>query len=324
MRYTTELASSVVHCASMRRVLVVFNPVSGLPLMRPSRARIRSALERHGVRVTWVETRATVGDDLWQAVRKPFDRIVVIGGDGTVREVAELLLESGNKTPLAIIGAGTGNMLASSLGIPLFPLERAIDFAVNAPADDIDVLRVNGKRVCLIGAGQGYDTLFIQSAPRALKQRIGSLAYIWSFIRTFLPYRSRRYTIVVDGVRHQLVGKLVLAINIFSIVGIPIERAISPHDGWIDVFVLNPRTIWETLWTGIALLGRRHRSDIPRLQALRGKRVSIRQRKGRNVQIDGEVYRDKHLDIVVLPGALALVHRKTFDGPPADAYHRKA
>lgn len=307
----------------MRRVLVVFNPVSGLPILRPSRARIRTAIERHNVRVTWVETRATVGDNVWQAVRKRFDRIVVIGGDGTVRDVAELLVESGKNTPLAIIGAGTGNILAASLGIPLFPIGRAVDFALNAPADAIDVLRVNGKRICLIGAGQGYDTLFIQSAPRMLKQRIGSLAYIWSFARTFLPYRSRRYTIVVDGKRHRMIGKLVLAINIFSIVGIPIERAVSAHDGWIDVFVLNPRTIWEMFTTGLALLGKRQRGVIPRLTAMRGKRVSIRQHKGRNIQIDGEVYPDKHLDIEILPGALSLVHRKTFDGPAVGAYHRK-
>lgn len=299
----------------MRRVLVVFNPVSGLAFLRPSRARIRTAMERHGVRVTWIETKKTVDDGLWQAVRKPFDRIVVIGGDGTVREVAELLVDAGMKTPLAIIGMGTGNMLASSLGIPLFPLNRAIDFALNAPTDDIDVLRVNGRRACLIGAGQGYDTLFIQGAPRYLKRRIGSLAYIWSFARTFLPYRSRRYTIVVDGVRHQTVGKLVLAINVFSIVGVPIERAVSAHDGWIDVFVLNPRTIWEMLWTGLALAARWPRTAIPRMQAFRGKRVSIRQRKGRNVQMDGEVYPDKHLDIEMLPSALRLVHRKPFDGP---------
>lgn len=299
----------------MRRILVVFNPVSGLAFLRPSRARIRAAMERHGVRVTWIETRETVGDGLWQAIRKPFDRVVVIGGDGTVREVAELLVEAGMNTPLAIIGMGTGNMLASSLGIPIFPLARAIDFAINAPADNIDVLRANGKRVCLIGAGQGYDTLFIKGAPRALKRRIGSLAYIWSFARTFLPYRSRRYTIVVDGVRHQTIGKLVLAINVFSVVGIPIERAVSAHDGWIDVFVLNPRTIWEMAWTGLALVARRPRTHIPRLQAFRGKRISIKQRKGRNVQIDGEVYPDKHLDIEILPGALRLVHRKSFDGP---------
>ena len=44
-------------------------------------------------------------------------------------------------------------MLASSLGIPLFPLRRAIDFAMTAPSDPIDVLRVNGERICLIGSG---------------------------------------------------------------------------------------------------------------------------------------------------------------------------
>lgn len=298
----------------MRRVLVVFNPISGLTFLRPSRSTIRAELERHDAKVTWIETRANGNDEIREAVSKDFDRVIVIGGDGTVREVAELLLESGKKTPLAIMAMGTGNMLASSLGIPLFPLRNAVKFALTTPADDIDVFKINGSRICLIGAGQGYDTLFIQGATRLMKQRIGPLAYVWSFIRTFLFYRAKRYTIVVDGVRHQTVGKLVLALNIFSFIGIPIERAVSAHDGMIDVFVFNPRTIWETLWTGFAFAARRPRSSIPRLQAFRGKRVSIRQRKGSNIQVDGEIYGDKHLDIEILPGALSLVHRKPFDG----------
>lgn len=317
--YTTSLASDMVHWGSMRRVLVVFNPVSGLTFLRPSRARIRAEIEKHDARVTWVETRKTVHDALWQAVRKPFDRVIVIGGDGTVREVAQLLLEANAKTPLAILAQGTGNMLASSLGIPLSPLARAVKFAMTAPAEELDVLMVNRSRVCLIGAGQGYDTLFIQGAPRWLKQRVGSLAYAWSFIRTFLPYIARRYTIVVDGERHQVIGKLVLAINVFSLVGVPIERSVSAHDGLIDVFVLNPRTVWEALATGLAFLVRRPRAHIPRLIALQGKRVSIRLRKGREVQIDGEIYRDKHLDIEILPKALRLVHAKPFDGPAVHA-----
>lgn len=300
----------------MKRILVVFNPVSGLRFLRPKRTTIRAELERHRTDVTWIETRRD-GDtsEIGRAIAAGYDRVVVIGGDGTVRETAELLLASGRKTPLAIMAMGTGNILASSLGIPLFPLRRAVDFAMTAPADDIDVLRINGKRVCLIGAGQGYDTLFIQGATRLMKQRIGPLAYLWSLARTFLPYRARRYTIVVDGERHHTVGKLVLALNIFSLVGLPIERAVSAHDGLIDVFVINPRTFWETAWTAFAFIARRTRSAIPRLQSFQGKRVSIRQRKGSKIQVDGEVYGDKHLDIEILPGALSLVHRKPFDGP---------
>lgn len=299
----------------MRRVLVVFNPVSGLAFLRPSRSTIRAEFERHGARVTWVETRPDGNGHVRDEIARGFDRVIVIGGDGTVRETAEMLLETGSKTPLAIMAQGTGNMLASSLGIPLFPLRRAVKFALTGNADPIDVLRINGARVCLIGAGQGYDTLFIQGATRLMKQRFGPLAYLWSFARTFLPYIPRRYTIVVDGVRHQTVGKLVLALNIFSLVGVPIERAVSAHDGLIDVFVLNPRTLWEAVWTGISFAVRRPRSHIPRLQTFRGTRVSIRQRKGGDIQVDGEIYPDKHLDIEILPGALSLVHRKPFDGP---------
>lgn len=297
----------------MRRVLVVHNPVSGLAFLRPSPEAIRREIARHGADVTWVETQPAANDAIRDALRSPFDRVIVIGGDGTVREVAELLLETGRKTPLAILAQGTGNILATSLGIPLFPLRHAVSFALNAHGAEIDVLRVNGRHVCLIGAGQGYDALFIEGATRDLKRRIGAFAYLWSFGRTFLPYIARRYTLVVDGTRHQVVGKLVLALNAFSIAGIPLERSVSARDGWIDVFVMNPRTVWEVVWTGLAFLTRRRRQHIPRMLAYRGKRVSIRQRKGRHVQIDGEVYPDKHLDIELLPRALNVIHLKSVD-----------
>ncbi len=303
----------------MQRVLVVYNPVSGLGLLRPSRERVRSAFNKHDAEIEWIETTPTLSDALREAVQKPFDRIVVIGGDGTVREIAQLLLSAGSRTPLAILGHGTGNMLAGSLGIPLFPLGTAVDFALNAPSDPIDVLRVNREHISLIGAGQGYDALFIQGATRDMKRRLGMLAYALSFFRTFLPYIARRYTIIVDGERHQVVAKLVLALNAFGVIGVPLERSISAHDGWIDVFVLNPRTVWETIWTGIGFLVRMPRHKIPRLLTFRGKRVSIRQRKGRYVQIDGDVHPGKHLDIELLPRALNVVHQQPVDAAGASA-----
>ncbi len=294
----------------MRRVLVVHNPVSGLAFLRPSPATIRRELEKHDANVTWMETSPTTNEPIRQAILSPFERIIVIGGDGTIRDVAEMLVDAGMQTPLAILAQGTGNVLAVTLGIPLFPLRHAIRFAMTAAPEQIDVLRVNQRRMCLIGAGQGYDTLFIQGATRDMKRRIGVFAYIWSFIRTFFPYIARRYTLVIDGERHHVVGKLVLALNAFSIAGIPIERSLSAHDGWMDVFVFNPRTIWEILLTGVAFIVRRPRQHIPRLLTFRGKRVSIRQRKGRSVQIDGEIYPDKHLDIELIPGALRIIHVK--------------
>ncbi len=297
----------------MRHVLVIFNPTSGIPVVRLSRSKIQASLKRHGVQMTWIDTCPDDTNALQHAVRTPFHRIIVIGGDGTVRSVAETLIHARIHTPMAIVAQGTGNILASSLGIPLFPLRKAIDFALNAPVNTIDVLRVNKKHICLIGAGQGYDAHFIRGATTRLKQRLGPLAYAWSLARTFLPYRASRYTIIVDGTRHHVTAKLVLALNIFSVIGLTIERAISAHDGLIDVFVFHPRTLWETLTTTIALLLRVPRTAIPRLQSFQGTHVSIRQQKGKGIQIDGELFPDKHLDIEILPSALSIVHKKPFD-----------
>lgn len=299
----------------MRRVLVIFNPASGVPILRRSRSKIRAALQSHNVQVTWIETRPDKNDALHAAIRLPYDRIVVIGGDGTVRSVAEILVRSHVKTPMAVIAQGTGNILASSLGIPLFPLRRAIEFALHAPSNTIDVLHVNKTHICLIGAGQGYDAHFIRHATTQLKRRLGPFAYAWSLLRTFLPYHASRYTIIVDGARHTVHAKLVLALNLFGIIGLPIERNISAHDGLIDIFALHPRSAWETLQTTTAFILRLPRHAIPRLRSYQGRHVSIRQHKGKGIQIDGELFHDKHLDIEILPSALSIVHETPFDDP---------
>lgn len=297
----------------MLHVLALYNPSAGSSLLRPSAQAIKRRIEQEGATVTWVETRADGNDAIVSALQSPYDRIIVIGGDGTVRDIAHLLLTATIPTPLAIIPYGTGNILAQSLGIPLFPLQRAIACALHGPVHAIDVLRINNRHTCLIGAGQGYDSLFIHGATRALKSRIGPLAYAWSFLYTFLPYVAHRYTIVVDGTRHYVLGKIVLALNTFSIAGIPLEQSLSAHDGWIDLFVFNPRTVWETIHIGLRLLTGQPRTQIPRLQTWRGKRISIRQRKGKHIQLDGDVRPDRHLDIVLLPGALRIVHKTTVD-----------
>lgn len=303
----------------MQRVLVVYNPVSGLRFLRASPGAIHAALKKHRADVTWVDTQPDIAAVLKPFMNTRFDRIIVIGGDGTVRGVAEVLLAAGNKTPMAILAQGSANILATSLGIPLFPLSRSIRFALKGPSSDIDVLYINKRHICLIGAGQGYDTLFIDGASRALKRHIGPLAYAWSFGRTFLPYRSKRYTIIVDGVRHHVIGKLALALNAFRFAGIPLERSISARDGLIDVFIFNPRTVFGTIRTAVAVLTRRPRHRIPRLASFQGRRVSIRQRKGRHIQIDGEIYRDKHLDIELRPRALCIVHVQAVDDKLSDA-----
>ena len=80
--------------------------------------------------------------------------------------------------PLAILPAGTGNLLARNLGIPI-DLQAAVDVALHGARRTIDVGRVNGERFAVM-AGTGLDALMIRDADRALKDRFGRAAYVWT------------------------------------------------------------------------------------------------------------------------------------------------
>src|SRR5690606_1792296 len=92
------------------------------------------------------------------------DRLLVWGGDGTVRRAADTLLRKGyDHVGLAMLPAGTGNLLAKNLDIPI-DLRGAVDVALHGVAERIDAGVVNDDQHFLVMAGTGFDALMIKDA----------------------------------------------------------------------------------------------------------------------------------------------------------------
>ena len=99
---------------------------------------------------------------------------------------------------VAIIPAGTANLLATNLGIPK-DIEAAVDIGLSGNARRIDVGRLNGERFAVM-AGAGFDARMIGDADGGLKDRVGRLAYVWTGAKHLRekPFRAK---IEVDGAR---------------------------------------------------------------------------------------------------------------------------
>ena len=95
------------------------------------------------------------------------DVVFVWGGDGTVQRCVDAL--AGTGVALAIIPAGTANLLATNLGVPK-DLDGAVDVGLHGTRRPLDVGRVNGERFAVM-AGAGFDAAMIRDADGAMKDR---------------------------------------------------------------------------------------------------------------------------------------------------------
>ncbi len=133
-----------------------------------------------------------------KAVQAGVDLLVVWGGDGMVQRTLDVLAQDkkGRKTPVAIMPAGTGNLLAGNLGIPT-DLEKAVEIAFTGERRSLDLGRLDGEHFAVM-AGVGFDGAMIKDADGALKDRLGKLSYVWTGLR-HVNGDTPRAKIRIDG-----------------------------------------------------------------------------------------------------------------------------
>ncbi|HEY7406469.1 MAG TPA: diacylglycerol kinase family protein [Candidatus Angelobacter sp.] len=177
----------------MRRALLIYNPASGQK--RRQRAddisRIAAVFHATGVQVETCPT-AHAGSAIQQAREAStagFDTIVACGGDGTVNEVLNGIMLAGSNTTLGLVPLGSGNLLASDLGLPANPVAAARKLLNYTPRDFRPGLVVSqrggatDKRYFIVAAGVGADAeLMYRTAVRA-KERWGRNAYFLEMAR---------------------------------------------------------------------------------------------------------------------------------------------
>lgn len=238
-----------------------------------------------------------------------YDAVFVLGGDGTVMEVAGAL--SGSNARIGVLAAGTGNLLARALGIPL-SIPRAVPALLDGDDLMIDLGRLDSGRRFAIAAGVGIDAAMIAETPEWLKRRLGVLAYTImgsrAALRAVLRREFFRARVTVDDTTHERDAAAVMIANFGAVLGerIMLGPGIRTDDGFLDGCIFSPRTLSDAFRIMWRLLRHDFRSD-PCMLYCRGRTVRVETNPALPWQADGELMGTTPFSVVVEPRAVRLM-----------------
>jgi diacylglycerol kinase (ATP) len=265
---------------------------------------LRAVLERHGVTdPLWYEVPKSkkAPKQVRRALEAGADLVFVWGGDGMVQRCIDAL--DGASVDVAILPAGTANLLASNLGIPK-DLEAAVEVGLRGPRRDIDTGVIDGERFAVM-AGVGLDALMIRDADGALKDRFGRLSYVLTGARHLrLPrFRAR---VKVDG-HTWFEGKAgcVLVGNVGSIFGgVDVFPHADPQSGRFEIGVVTAKGVAQ--WVrALARTATGHAEQSPFVEITTGTKVRIELDRPMPIELDGGDRRERtRVKIRVEPASL--------------------
>ena len=218
-----------------------------------------------------------------RAVKDGADLLILWGGDGTVQRCLDALADC--EVTVAVIPAGTANLLAGNLGIPT-DLTASLDVALDGDRRQLDLGVINGEHFAVMG-GTGFDAIMMKEADGDLKNRLGQLAYVWTGTRA-IRMKAVRMSIKVDGSAwFKDRATCLLLGNMGTLAGgltaFPDAR---PDDGLLEIGVVTADN--PAKWAGVLArlaTGKAERSR--HVHTTRGHRVEVKLDQAMPYELDG-------------------------------------
>lgn len=280
-------------------MLVLANKSSGGNGSKLDAATAR--LEEGGATVT-VETPDSV-EALRRRIRdSDGETVVLAGGDGTMNAAAPALMTL--ERPFGLLPLGTANDLARTLGIP-FDAAGAAEVILARHSRRIDLGLIDGQPFFNVASiGLSAEVARAHEEEGARKRRLGLLNYPLSAWQAFRRHRPFRAELIIDGEPMKIRCVQVAVGNGRHYGGgLTIDEAAEIDDGWLRVYYLRQAGLLAMLRILPALrFGRLRRA--PEAEVKWGKRVELRTRRPRPVNVDGELDGLTPVVIEVLPAAV--------------------
>ncbi|GAB3792348.1 diacylglycerol kinase family lipid kinase [Spirosoma humi] len=228
------------------------------------------------------------------------DCVVAVGGDGTIKIVATVLL--GTDIPLGVLPAGSANGMARELGIPP-DINGSLALLINGVPRATDIIKVNENDPCLHLSDIGLNAQLVRYYEK--NNLRGKLGYLRGVVRVLQKRRLLRVSITVGEECIQRAAFMVVLANARMYgTGAIINPEGNPFDGHFEVVIFRRLSFWEI----IKLFWRYRPFDPRKIEIHPATSVEIETQRKAYFQVDGE-YRGRVTTIKaeINPGALRVI-----------------
>lgn len=266
-----------------QKILFIINPISGIGRQKLVESAIEKYLDKNKflVEIAYTEYINHAYEIANNNKDKGVDVIAVVGGDGSVNEVAKALKNS--NVSLAIIPTGSGNGLALHLGIST-DVVKAVQSINKFNPQKIDTCMF-GKHFFVGTAGIGFDGLISHKFAKSKKR--GFWTYVKTTIREYFKFKPFKINLTIND---KTISQWVMFVTFANSRQFGNNAIISPlsksNDGVIEICVMKKYNMFKYLWLGILLFTRRvHQSSLVKYYSIESAIVGA---ECEYAHIDGE------------------------------------
>lgn len=284
-----------------KKVYVIINPISGIGSKKGLPEKIISQIDQKSFDVHFFITgyAGHANDIALDAIRNNVKYVIVVGGDGTVNEVARSLINT--DCVLGIIPWGSGNGLARDLKIPR-NIHSAIHVLKKEKVSQIDYGIANGH-VFFCTFGMGFDAVVSENFSKESVR--GPLTYFKNVIGSLIDFEPEEYEVSFEGTTVKEKAFLITCANAtqYGNNAFIAPRA-SLHDGLMNIAILKPFGALEIPQATIQLFSKNIDANKNLTEIITNEAVIKRKRPGW-VHIDGDpLYEEAEIRVKLIPKGL--------------------
>ncbi|WP_202707131.1 diacylglycerol/lipid kinase family protein [Sporosalibacterium faouarense] len=279
------------------KILFIINPIAGrnksTDIAKLIKAKMSDSNKEYKIEYTRAPRHAIALTK--KGLKENYGTIVAVGGDGTINEVAEGILNIGYGN-LGLLPMGTGNDLAKSLGLVMDPA-KALDVIIKGELHTIDAGKVDGRIFLNVGS-IGFDAEIAKNTENIKTLFKGKIAYILGLLVTLFKYRNKKVCIELDG---EILEEEILLVAIgngkYYGGGMKICPSAELNDGYFDVCIIDKISKLKLLFIFPSVFKGNHLKHTKYVKNYKANEVKIKSKDRMYINIDGEVFHFNEKDI---------------------------